>query len=1569
MINKKHINVVVALTVIISFMLLWSTSFLWQNSGTSVQSSAVLAIPNNERLNLEDVTNQSSYGAGSFSTLNGGSYSSNNPYVISSRDDLIRLAYYVNNVGQPWASASYVLTDHINLAGFNWEPIGTRNSPFCGNFDGNGYSIFGLTIVDGENVLSDYAGLFGYISINDSNTLCRISRLGLKDTIIISSRKYVGAFVGYANSDFAIQNPWVGYKNDNDNPRAFSEVNSEAKFAIQDCYNVGYIQGGMFVGGFVGYLINGVIFNSYCYGMEIINELNDHFDVCSVKTYPDSYAYVGGLVGKMNYNITTPFLVNTITVMRVGRTLDNEPTNLGHVVGGIDNKTLVSTDDAFLNKYDTNFFATDFDNEDGQVREFNTEIGSGYSINYLTRVTDGTSSVYYSTLLDFGRNPALSCVSAENAIWMNPGQTYTGSIVKNTVWIQGTYYNNGLPVLWNVPQLIKISFRAVINDEDITDVTAENGGLVGFGCLSQSSYEFLDEITGTYIFEQGKVGADAFNMTSGDELSLAYEFDRSNLGGWKYQFRHTRISNQFAADSLRHPGFLNYSNTIGYACHDCEIICGFKYRTYDIDLTVDYSDNAKIYIQESGYSVEVSDENPITFMSNSVMLLIDFQDGYYVTGFDMFGVDCSEFFTAIDGGYSFNLGGYLNSEKYSTLDKPLLLQLNITSELQKANVRININAPVSNVISVYDVTTEDELVNSIVSGTQFELYYGNILHLEAVMNSLSYEFAGWTITQDGTIYQGTITSLPELDYVVGACSDVVITANACKHQIAVSSENYSYSGGSIELTSSSPANGEKFDYDSTVTIAITPSEGYTFRALRLFRVTQDTSTEILNGEDYYYVVDQAQSVYYIDVVLADYAGDETDYDYRFDLVFDINTYSINFNVVNLDANGVVVGSSSVQVGNTQNPDIPQTNNPNFVRIDNTNGDILVNVTAAQNNSYDSTAVFNIDVLDLVGYEIESIIATQNGQNVELEGLNETNTFFGFKVLADTLVTIQLKEKAYAINVDAVKFVDESNGFSSGKTFDKSFITIIQGNDAFAVGTEFSYGALSSGNVIIEIVMPIGFEFVPNSLMLSNTEVAYSVDGNKVMFNVLVMNNNDLDYTFNYKQRTVDVSISLVGADDFSLLVIPNSAQDVSSDLKVVPLNYGGEIIISCASISEGLSNYEFAYWLVGGIKVSAEKTLYLKNIIQDTLVSAVFETKLYWVDVQIGQLNSGNFNSSRDCGKVSHPSQITFNQPITLLAEENFGYCFVGWYRQVFTEDNEFYFELVESDIRYSSNKVLEDFSTSELGSPRVSIFAVFGQLRSLIVEVCQAQAGGVGVKEDVASPMSSVNYYYYNSPITLTAQPNPRWTFDYYEVDGQIIREASYSFVLDSNKVIQANFKPEYALNLSLSNKNYGKVNTTNLENDPNYVRLEADAESNCDFIGWVVNGVMVNTNDVFILKLNGDIDVEAVFKKKFDWSTLVLIFGVGIFVIVTIALISYYIQRREEEPLKVRVLLDAQDDKAVLQKKTKRDVYRDVIEPVPVRSVAKKNISPIPIRKINVAPMKHNGVVVGRKNNNETK
>jgi len=110
-------------------------------------------------------------------------------------------------------------------------------------------------------------------------------------------------------------------------------------------------------------------------------------------------------------------------------------------------------------------------------------------------------------------------------------------------------------------------------------------------------------------------------------------------------------------------------------------------------------------------------------------------------------------------------------------------------------------------------------------------------------------------------------------------------------------------------------------------------------------------------------------------------------------------------------------------------------------------------------------------------------------------------------------------------------------------------------------------------------------------------------------------------------------------------------------------------------------------------------------------------------------------------------------------------------------------------------------------------------------------------------------------------------------------------------------------------------------------------------------------------------------VFKKKFDWSTLVLIFGVGIFVIVTIALISYYIQRREEEPLKVRVLLDAQDDKAVLQKKTKRDVYRDVIEPVPVRSVAKKNISPIPIRKINVAPMKHNGVVVGRKNNNETK
>ena len=67
-----------------------------------------------------------------------------------------------------------VLQNDIDITGMNWEPIGTREKPFFGSFDGNGHKIIGMNIhvtaqnfedfiVKIDDKLSLYVGFFGSV--------------------------------------------------------------------------------------------------------------------------------------------------------------------------------------------------------------------------------------------------------------------------------------------------------------------------------------------------------------------------------------------------------------------------------------------------------------------------------------------------------------------------------------------------------------------------------------------------------------------------------------------------------------------------------------------------------------------------------------------------------------------------------------------------------------------------------------------------------------------------------------------------------------------------------------------------------------------------------------------------------------------------------------------------------------------------------------------------------------------------------------------------------------------------------------------------------------------------------------------------------------------------------------------------------------------------------------------------------------------------------------------------------------------------------------------------------------
>ena len=88
-----------------------------------------------------------------------GEGTSANPYQITNANDLAQLATGVNG-GTNYENTYFSQTDDITLSG-QWTPIGADAShPFKGRYDGQGYTISGLTvtITDGQ-----YAGLFGKV--------------------------------------------------------------------------------------------------------------------------------------------------------------------------------------------------------------------------------------------------------------------------------------------------------------------------------------------------------------------------------------------------------------------------------------------------------------------------------------------------------------------------------------------------------------------------------------------------------------------------------------------------------------------------------------------------------------------------------------------------------------------------------------------------------------------------------------------------------------------------------------------------------------------------------------------------------------------------------------------------------------------------------------------------------------------------------------------------------------------------------------------------------------------------------------------------------------------------------------------------------------------------------------------------------------------------------------------------------------------------------------------------------------------------------------------------------------
>lgn len=250
-----------------------------------------------------------------------GNGSESEPYVISSASELAYLAQSVND-GNAYEGVYFRLSDNICLNDTGdwmewqndvtpaniWTAIGTNDAPFCGFFDGCGYTISGMYINDTASPDTVRPqGLFGCFRAG-AFAAAAIENVCIAESYV-NGNSMIGAIVGSVD-DGAIRNcNNSGTVSGTNNVGGIvGHINGECELEITECTNSGVIIGrNNFIGGIVG--------GTYCSTVAL----------CSNTGTVTGNDYVAGIVGGNDWNGTVEKSFNA------GDIIGN--TSVGGVVG------------------------------------------------------------------------------------------------------------------------------------------------------------------------------------------------------------------------------------------------------------------------------------------------------------------------------------------------------------------------------------------------------------------------------------------------------------------------------------------------------------------------------------------------------------------------------------------------------------------------------------------------------------------------------------------------------------------------------------------------------------------------------------------------------------------------------------------------------------------------------------------------------------------------------------------------------------------------------------------------------------------------------------------------------------------------------------------------------------------------------------------------------------------------------------------------------------------------------------------------------------------------------------
>ena len=243
---------------------------------------------------------------GTATGFSGGDGTEGNPYIISSAAELYWLAYTVNSfVYEGYNNAHYILTTDIYLGGYQWEPIGVyyfddgsnidtdKDMTFSGTFDGNGHTIYGLTITECEDY-HEFFGLFG--SLEEGAVIKNLNMEYFNISIDSDKEIYIGGLAGCAK-EARIENCHVDGSITVNSGRedafvgglvgknSYTPINSCSANVNVDA-SASYSTGGdLHVGGLIGEVTKSDITNSYSSG--------------SIYARAEYTVYIGGFIGEI----------------------------------------------------------------------------------------------------------------------------------------------------------------------------------------------------------------------------------------------------------------------------------------------------------------------------------------------------------------------------------------------------------------------------------------------------------------------------------------------------------------------------------------------------------------------------------------------------------------------------------------------------------------------------------------------------------------------------------------------------------------------------------------------------------------------------------------------------------------------------------------------------------------------------------------------------------------------------------------------------------------------------------------------------------------------------------------------------------------------------------------------------------------------------------------------------------------------------------------------------------------------------------------------------------------------